>query len=134
MMSNFTFLNGVLVRWKSGAYCNEGHPTEASSPSPVGFLVTTSHFSGVVTMIWVSAISARVICISPEFDVKITQTFQLNFEVYLPVSSRTWIDSHASLRPSLRTISEAKAFIGALENNQFKRASHHQRKGRPTHK
>ena len=42
--------------------------TEANSPSPVGFLVTTSHFSGVVTMICVSAISALVSCISPRFS------------------------------------------------------------------
>lgn len=40
-------------------------PTDASSPSPVGFRVTTSHFSGVVTMICVSAISFFVSCISP---------------------------------------------------------------------
>lgn len=40
--------------------------TDASSPSPVGLRVTTSHFSGVVTMIWVSAISALVSCISPK--------------------------------------------------------------------
>lgn len=39
--------------------------TDASSPSPVGFLVTTSHFSGVVTMICVCAISDFVNCMSP---------------------------------------------------------------------
>ena len=39
--------------------------TDANSPSPVGLRVTTSHFSGVVTIICVSAISALVSCISP---------------------------------------------------------------------
>ena len=39
--------------------------TDAISPSPVGLRVTTSHFSGVVTMICVSAISLLVSCMSP---------------------------------------------------------------------
>lgn len=45
--------------------------TEAISPSPVGFLVTTSHFSGVVTIICVLAISAFVSCMSPTQHIKI---------------------------------------------------------------
>ena len=46
-------------------------------------------------MIWVSAISALVICISP-------------------VNSLTRIESHCNLFPTLRTISAARAFMGAL--------------------
>ena len=42
-----------------------GRQTEEIAPSPVGCLVTTSHFSGVVTIICVSAISFFVSCMSP---------------------------------------------------------------------
>lgn len=46
-------------------------------------------------MIWVSAISVLVSCMSP-------------------VNSLTRIDNHCNRFPSLRVISEARAFIGAL--------------------
>ena len=64
-----------------------------SDPSPA-FRVMTSHFSGVVTMIWVLAISALVSCMSP-------------------VSSRTLIPSGFRMPPNLRTTSCASAFMGA---------------------
>lgn len=34
--------------------------------------------------------------------------------ILIPVNSLTFIESHCNLFPSLRTISEARAFIGAL--------------------
>ncbi len=57
---------GVLwsIKFISGIQVQINLLTEAISPSPVGFLVTTSHFSGVVTIICVLAISAFVNCIS----------------------------------------------------------------------
>ena len=58
------------------------------------FLVTTSHFSGVVTSIWVWLISALVSDMSP-------------------VSSRTSSPSGSRRRPNPAAISAARAFIGA---------------------
>ena len=65
--------------------------TRASEP----FRVTTSHFSGVVTMSWVATISRFVSCMSP-------------------VYSRTWMPSGASDLENLATSSCASAFIGAM--------------------
>ena len=89
-----------------------GPQTEESSPSPVGFLVTTSHFSGVVTIICVSAISLFVNCISPMALIR--DVFRMTQHQNAPVSSRTWIPSHCKRFPSFRTISDARAFMGAL--------------------
>lgn len=80
MISNLTFYRALSIK-RASKPPNE--LTDASSPSPVGFRVTTSHFSGVVTIICVSAISARVSCISP------TEHYQFPPYVYPRACQRT---------------------------------------------
>lgn len=114
IMRSFTF-------WRQNQHQNmyvivhigKGRPTEASSPSPVGFRVTTSHFSGVVTMICVSLISCFVSCMSPAYD-QVNDTRSCD-TVYIPVSSRTRTFNHFSRFPIFRVISAASAFMGALD-------------------
>lgn len=69
-------------------------PTDCTSASEP-LRVTTSHFSGVVTMSWVITISRFVSCMSP-------------------VYSRTWSPSGASDLENLATTSAASAFMGAM--------------------
>ena len=65
-------------------------------PIPSSFLrVTTSHFSGVVTRIYVSYISYLESCISP-------------------VNSFTIIPKYFNLVENFSTISDASAFIGEI--------------------
>src|ERR1700761_7664360 len=105
MIKSFSFCVGQSHQDPSSA--ERDIYTDAISPSPVGFRVTTSHFSGVVTMICVSATSAFVNCMSP-------------------VSSRTRIASHWSRLTNFLTISAANAFIGALDQLQRSISTHMQ--------
>ena len=65
-------------------------------------------------MICVSLISCFVSCMSPDRISTLINNAILYLTLDVPVSSRTRIDNHFNRLPSLRVISAARAFIGAL--------------------